>query len=101
MSSSSEPSRPNGEALNSPPAADKQHQQQQEQQFQQVLEEVQQQSYSDLQQLVEEQPQHRAFSASFLFWLSAKEKRALGEQKQVGGSCDDDAVLDCRCHTLH
>jgi hypothetical protein len=48
-----------------------------------LLAEVQQQSFVELQQLLECQPQHRAFSASFLFWLSSLEKRAVGPQKQV------------------
>mgnify|MGYP001810428067 CR=1 FL=1 len=69
----------------------KQQQQQQrvlqeQQQFQQVLAEVQQLSYSEQQLLLEDNPEHRAFSASFLFWLSAQEKRAMGTNKKVSGN---------------
>lgn len=57
--------------------------QSQQQQFQQVLAEVQQLSYMELQHLLDDQQQHRAFTASFLFWLSALEKKAAGQHKQV------------------
>jgi hypothetical protein len=57
--------------------------QQQEQQFKQVLAEVQQLSYMELQHLIDDQPEHRAFTASFLFWLSAHERKAVGPHKQV------------------
>jgi len=59
------------------------HDETDQQSFQQTLTLVQQQSYGELQQLLEDQPQHKAFSASFLFWLSAQEKKATGQQKQV------------------
>lgn len=57
--------------------------QQQEQLFKQVLAEVQQLSYMELQHLIDDQPEHRAFTASFLFWLSAYVKKAIGPHKQV------------------
>lgn len=61
-----------------------QPQQQQQQEFQQVLAEVQQLPYRELAQRGEQAPEHRAFSASFLFWLSAQEKKAAaGPAKQV------------------
>lgn len=65
------------------------HDETDQQSFQQTLALVQQQSYGELQQLLEDEPQHRAFSVSFLFWLSAQEKKATGQQKQVRmqGNC--------------
>lgn len=76
-------SRPNGQQASPISKKQQQHEQQQHQRFQQLLAEVQQQSFLELQQLLEDQSQHRAFSASFLFWLSSLEKRAVGPQKQV------------------
>lgn len=66
------------------PKQQQQQQHKQDQQFQRVLAEVQQLPYRELAQLCEQEPEHRAFSASFLFWLSAQEKRAAaGPDKQV------------------
>jgi hypothetical protein len=49
-------------------------------------------SYSEQQLLLEDNPEHRAFSASFLFWLSAQEKRAMGTNKKVSGSRTVEAI---------
>lgn len=68
----------------SQPSPQQHHQQQQLEDFQRVLSSVEQQPYQQLQQLIEDQPEHRAFSASFLFWLSAQEKKLhVGPRKQV------------------
>lgn len=67
--------------------------QQQEQQFKEVLAQVQQLPYLELQHLIDDQPEHRAFTASFLFWLSAQEKKADGQHKQVRCVCT--AALSC------
>jgi len=49
-----------------------------------LLSQLQQQPFHDLQQLCEDtDAAHPAFSASFLFWLSAQEKQLTGRQQQV------------------
>lgn len=65
---------------------DKQAEQHQHQQFDSLVKQLLPLSYTELQQLQADATDsgNPALSASFLFWLSAQEKAALGTRKQVG-----------------